>query len=131
VQRIFLICWVYALIAGNMAAATNPDSSGTPLPAKSIKKIGRLGETGHLPRGFEPSGAVWHKGRQSLITVSDEGQVAELNEQGQVLGLWSYAGDLEAVTVADHSSSLVYQRFQGWWKSHLGQWLRLIWFPAG
>ncbi len=60
--------------------------------------------------GFEPSGIVYHPGRDTYITVSDEGQIAEVEPDGTLVDEWDLGRsyDLEDVTVADESSSLVY-----------------------
>jgi len=60
--------------------------------------------------GFEPSGIVYHPGRGTLIAVSDEGQVAEIETDGTLVSEWKLgsAYDLEDVTVADDASSIVY-----------------------
>ncbi len=48
---------------------------------------------------FEPSGVVWHTGRQQLISVGDEGQVALLERSGSVNSLRDIGShDLEDVT---------------------------------
>jgi hypothetical protein len=99
-----LLLWVLAAPAVDCVQA----QTAVPLPVTSATEIGHLGEDGYLPGKFEPSGAVWHKGRKSLIVVSDNGLVAELDSTGLVLGLWTLPGDLEAVTVCDSASSLVH-----------------------
>ncbi len=57
---------------------------------------------------FEPSGIVWHSGRETYIVVSDDGQVAELSTAGTVVNTWSVSGNWEGVTVIDASSTKVY-----------------------
>jgi hypothetical protein len=62
-----------------------------------------------LGNGWEPSGIVWHVQRNSYIVVSDDGVVAELSPSGDLLNEWTgIPYDLEGVTFADASSSLVY-----------------------
>ncbi|MCP4548544.1 MAG: T9SS type A sorting domain-containing protein [bacterium] len=77
-------------------------------PAGVGVEIGLMGEPSHLPPGFEPSGAVWHNGRQRLLVVSDDGYLAEMRTDGGDLVVWEIDEDLEAVAVADHNSDLVY-----------------------
>lgn len=59
---------------------------------------------------FEPSGIVYHPGRGTLIAVSDEGQVAEIEPDGTLVSEWKLgsAYDLEDVAVADDAGSIVY-----------------------
>ncbi len=57
---------------------------------------------------IEPSGLTWHSGRQQLLVVGDEGQLAALNRDGSTVTLWYPGGDLEDVTVVDPSTSVVY-----------------------
>jgi len=90
-------------------------SAGAPLaaqlaawPAGAGTEIGHAGQPGGLPAGFESSGAVWHPGRNRLLVVSDNGLLAELPTSGGATTTWPLAGDLEAVTLADPASSLVY-----------------------
>lgn len=60
--------------------------------------------------GFEPSGIVYHPGRNTYIVVSDEGQLAEVEPDGTLVDEWDLGRsyDLEDVTVADDASSIVY-----------------------
>ena len=64
--------------------------------------------TGNLPSGYETSGLTWHDGLQKLFAVSDESIVSMMNADGTELVNWSVPGDLEALTVADHTSSKIY-----------------------
>ena len=63
---------------------------------------------GNLPLSYEVSGLTWHEGLQKLFTVSDEGIVSMMNADGTNLVNWNVPGDLEALTVADHTSDLIY-----------------------
>lgn len=63
---------------------------------------------GTLPYQYETSGLTWHDGLQKLFAVSDEGVVSMMNADGSDLVNWNVSGDLEALTVADHSSDLIY-----------------------
>ncbi len=63
---------------------------------------------GNLPYQYETSGLTWHDGLQKLFAVSDEGIVSMMNADGSDLVNWNVPGDLEALTVADHSSNLIY-----------------------
>ena len=67
-----------------------------------------IGQAGGLPIDYEPSGAVWHTGRQRLLIVSDAGLVTEMDEEGNNQVTWSPGGDLEAITLADGLGNLVY-----------------------
>ena len=61
-----------------------------------------------LPAYYEPSGLVYHEGRNTLFTVSDEGVVSELKIDGTVVKNWYFSGDFEGITVADINSNYVY-----------------------
>jgi len=63
---------------------------------------------GNLPEQYETSGLTWHDGLQKLFAVSDEGIVSMMNADGSDIVNWNVPGDLEALTVADHSSTLIY-----------------------
>ena len=84
-----------------------PAWSQGPWPGGGSVEVGRQGQPGFLPAGFEPSGAVWHPRRESLILVSDGGQVAEL-VPGVGVTLWTLPGDLEAVTIVDPDTDVVH-----------------------
>ena len=47
-------------------------------------------------------------GLQKLFAVSDEGIVSMMNADGSNTVNWNVPGDLEALTVADHTSNLIY-----------------------
>jgi len=55
----------------------------------------------------EPSGIVFHPIRKTLFAVGDEGDVAELDLNGNVLNLKRVKGDLEAIT-CDPATGLLY-----------------------
>lgn len=57
---------------------------------------------------IEPSGLAWHTGRNQLLVVGDEGELAAMNADGSSATGWFVGGDLEDVTVADPSSNDVY-----------------------
>ena len=61
-----------------------------------------------LPVGYETSGLTWHEGLQKIFSVSDEGVVSMMNQNGTELVHWNIGGDFEAVTVADHGSNFIY-----------------------
>ena len=61
-----------------------------------------------LPVGYETSGLTWHQGLEKIFSVSDEGIVSMMNEDGANLVHWNIGGDLEAITVADHTSNFIY-----------------------
>ena len=63
---------------------------------------------GNLPYQYETSGLTWHDGLQKLFAVSDEGIVSMMNADGTDIVNWNVPGDLEALTVADHTSNLIY-----------------------
>ena len=63
---------------------------------------------GNLPSQYETSGLTWHDGLQKLFAVSDEGIVSMMNADGSDIVNWYVPGDLEALTVADHTSDLIY-----------------------
>ena len=63
---------------------------------------------GNLPSQYETSGLTWHDGLQKLFAVSDEGIVSMMNGDGTDIVNWNVPGDLEALTVADHTSNLIY-----------------------
>lgn len=58
--------------------------------------------------GFEPSGAIWHSGKNQLFVVGDGGQLVSMNADGTNVTLWNVGGDLEGVTIKDPSSNEVY-----------------------
>ena len=63
---------------------------------------------GNLPSQYETSGLTWHDGLQKLFAVSDEGIVSMMNADGSDIVNWNVPGDLEALTVADHTSNYIY-----------------------
>jgi len=65
-----------------------------------------------LARLREPSGLVLHPGRNTLFVVGDEGDVAEVGLDGELLRMSVLGGDLEGVT-CDPSSGLVYVLREG------------------
>lgn len=79
-----------------------------PWPAGSGMEIGWMDEPGGLPDGFEPSGIVHHPDRNSVILVDDSGLLCEMDASGGNAVIWDLGGDLEAITRADDSESIVY-----------------------
>jgi uncharacterized protein YjiK len=69
-------------------------------------EIGQVGTPGHLPAGYEPSGAVWHEGRSRLLIVDDGGLVSEMTADGDSVVSWYVGGDLEAITLSDPTGNL-------------------------
>jgi hypothetical protein len=63
---------------------------------------------GALSAVYEPSGAWWHPELGVLLLVSDEGVVSEIGLDGAMVADWTFAGDFEAITVADASSDFAY-----------------------
>lgn len=59
---------------------------------------------------FEPSGIVWHEGRNEFIAVGGNGLIATLNADGTSVTTWDIGTsyDLEGVTIVDTTSSYVY-----------------------
>lgn len=59
---------------------------------------------------FEPSGLVWHEGRNQFIAVGGQGLIATLSSDGSTVSTWNIGTsyDLEGVTVVDTTSSYVY-----------------------
>lgn len=80
----------------------------TPWPGDRGVEIGRIGRPGGLLRGREPSGAAWHERLGVLLVVSDTGSVSRLDAAGGNVTTWLVGGDLEAISVADPQSNLVY-----------------------
>jgi hypothetical protein len=60
----------------------------------------------------EPSGLCFHKKRNSIFVVSDEGWLYEMDTDGFSHGEWRIPGDLEAVTV-NPATGLVYIIVEG------------------
>lgn len=55
----------------------------------------------------EPSGLTYHPSKKCLVVVGDEGQIAEISLEGEVIYLKNLGGDLEAVT-ADPDRKVLY-----------------------
>ncbi|MDP2310828.1 MAG: SdiA-regulated domain-containing protein [Pseudomonadota bacterium] len=89
---------------GHAEAAQRRGGSSTRWPAdRTGAQIG-----GALPPAYEPSGITWHAGLGALLLVSDGGVVSRMNLDGSGLVSWTFAGDFEAITVADPTSTLAY-----------------------
>ena len=84
------------------------ESMAEPWPAGGGQEIGRVGYSGGLPDGYEPSGAVWHPGRQKLLIVDDSGLISQLDSNGENIVTWNVDEDLEGITLIDPESSLIY-----------------------
>ncbi len=61
-----------------------------------------------LPNGWEASGVVWNPVKKHLVVVSDDGRVAVMRRDGELIDLYQVGGDLEGVTIKDPNSPLVY-----------------------
>jgi len=79
-----------------------------PWPGDAGIEIGAVGAVGGLSADYEPSGAVWHTRLNALFVVGDGGDLSRLDGNGGNVTTWSPGGDLEAVTVADPASDLLY-----------------------
>jgi len=94
---------VAALLAGCQSAADR-----TPEPASLVFPCQWKGDI--APEGFiEPSGICWHGQRQTLFVVGDEGHIAEIRPDGQLVKqkLIRAEADFEGVT-HDPSTGLLY-----------------------
>ena len=81
-----------------------PDQTeATAWPGDAGTQIG-----GNLGIGYEPSGAVWHPGLSHLFIVGDDGDITELDGNGNIIHTWSPGGDLEGIAVADIDSDYIY-----------------------
>ncbi len=97
---VFLVSALLTTLLAPMALAVSS------WPAETGVEIGAGVRT--LSSAIEPSGLVWHSGRNQLMGVGDEGQVFAMNADGSNVTMWQVGGDLEDVTVADPTSSYVY-----------------------
>jgi hypothetical protein len=88
--------------------AGTASGQAAPWPGSAGVEIGQLGAPGGLPAGYEPSGAVWHRGLERLVIVGDDGDVTVMDRDGGAQITWSPGGDLEGVTVVDHTTPIVY-----------------------
>lgn len=61
-----------------------------------------------LYSSIEPSGLLFHSGRNQLMVVGDEGQLMAMNADGTSAVLWNVGGDLEDLTVVDPNSNDIY-----------------------
>ena len=86
-------------------AAWNGSVDSWPASGDAVKISGSLESV--MPN-IEPSGLAWHSGRNQLLVVGDEGELAAMNVDGSNVSTWNVGGDLEDVAVADPSSSYVY-----------------------
>ncbi len=101
--RAFLCVLGVSLFVPDMAKA-----QVLPWPGDAGIEIGALGDVGGLAGDYEPSGAVWHTRLNALFVVGDGGDLSRLDGNGGNLTTWAPGGDLEAVTVADPASDLLY-----------------------
>jgi hypothetical protein len=95
------------LAAITLALAAPTAAETPPWPEDAGVEIGRQGLPDGLPPDFEPSGAAWHPRLSRLLVVGDEGHLASLAPDGGPPRIWEVAGDLEAVAIADPSTSFV------------------------
>jgi uncharacterized protein YjiK len=65
-----------------------------------------------LPQFPEPSGIVYHPGRDTLFIVGDQGDIAEISTAGKLLVMRNVGGDLESVT-CDPGTGLLYAVREG------------------
>lgn len=101
-SRILVSLLVFAGLSTTALAATTILS----WPTNGTVEIGSGARA--LYSALEPSGLVWHSGRNQLMVVGDEGQVIAMDEDGSNASLWSVSGDLEDITMVDPSSNYVY-----------------------
>jgi hypothetical protein len=100
-SRISASMLVFAALSGTALAAN------LAWPTTGVVEIGSSARA--LFSTLEPSGLVWHSGRNQLMLVGDEGQVIAMNADGTNATLWTVSGtDLEDITVVDPNSSYVY-----------------------
>lgn len=88
----------------NLSAA----ESATLWPAGESREIGHMGMEKGLPAGYEPSGAVWHPGRQKLLIVDDSGIITEMDPFKGRMTSWNVRKDLEGIALKEHHGHLVY-----------------------
>ena len=63
---------------------------------------------GNLPSNCEPSDLAWSKALNSLFLVSDNGDLFQMDREGNISHNWSPGGDLEGVAVVERRNSYVY-----------------------
>lgn len=101
--RTSLVCSCIALLAGCQSAVDlPPDPGALILPCQWTGDI--------APEGFiEPSGICWHRQRQSLFVIGDEGDIAEIRSDGELVKhkLLRAEADFEGVT-HDPATGLLY-----------------------
>lgn len=62
-----------------------------------------------LSPAIEPSGLVWHSGRNQLMGLGDEGELFAMDADGSNVTMWTVSGsDLEDITVVDPNSNYVF-----------------------
>ena len=97
------------VVAAAVIAATPLDARAIdPWPGDAGTEIGKIGQAGGLPTGYEPSGAVWHPGLNQLLIVGDDGDVTKMDSDGTNQTTWSPGGDLEGITIIDPQGSIAY-----------------------
>ncbi len=63
----------------------------------------------NLSSGFEPSGVLWHDRLNSLFVVWDNGYVAQIDIDGNILKQSVYTGgDIEGIAMIDDQSKYIY-----------------------
>lgn len=101
-KRSLSLVFVFALLLSTVSAAV----AATAWPADAGVEIGSGVRAAYST--VEPSGLLWHSGRNQLMMVGDEGQLMAFNTDGSNVTLWNVGGDLEDLAVVDPSSAYVY-----------------------
>jgi hypothetical protein len=99
---LFSLCAALLLVA--CACGSRGAHAADPFPAEAPGTDVGV----RLPRGFEPSGAVWHPRLRKLFVVDDGGVVAMIGPDGSEVRIWRVKGDLEAVCVADPAGDRIW-----------------------
>jgi len=96
------------IFLGTVCLFLTTAATAAPWPADAGMEIGQIGQQNGLPEDYEPSGAVWHSGRQKLLVVDDSGLISQLDSSGGNITSWNVDEDLEGITLIDPEGSLVY-----------------------
>jgi len=94
-----LICFLLPVSALIDKAAAAP----APWPCGISTEIGV-----NLPPTYEPSGIVWSPAYNSLFLVSDNGNLTQLDTDGNIASNWTPGGDLEGVALDERRDSYLY-----------------------
>jgi len=99
---------VFILLVTLALAACSEDrySPGIRFPYEWIGEQG-FGGSLDLQDFAEPSGICFHPSRKTLFVVSDEGEIAEISKDGEILFRQPVPGDLEGITV-NPQTGLIY-----------------------